>query len=54
VLILHPGWVKTDMGGKEAPTLPAESVAGMRRIIDDYTPALSGRFLDFRGAELPW
>ncbi|MGY6215981.1 SDR family oxidoreductase [Methylolobus aquaticus] len=54
VLILHPGWVRTDMGGREAPTLPPESVAGMRRIIDGYTPAQSGRFLDFRGRELPW
>ena len=54
VLILHPGWVKTDMGGSEAPTLPPESVAGMRRIIDGYAPAQSGQFLDFRGRELPW
>ncbi|MBM4200775.1 MAG: SDR family oxidoreductase [Gammaproteobacteria bacterium] len=53
-LILHPGWVRTDMGGPEAPTLPPESVAGMRRVIEGFTPALSGRFLDFRGSEMPW
>jgi hypothetical protein len=42
------------MGGREAPTLPAESVAGMRCVIDSYAPAQSGKFLDFRGRELPW
>lgn len=54
VLILHPGWVKTDMGGANAPTSPAESVAGLRRVIDGFSPRDSGRFLDFRGRELPW
>jgi len=54
VLILHPGWVKTDMGGTNAPTLPAESVGGLRRVIGGFAPGDSGRFLDFRGRELPW
>lgn len=54
VLLLHPGWVKTDMGGPNAPTLPEESVSGMRRVIATYAPSDSGRFLDFRGQELPW
>jgi NAD(P)-dependent dehydrogenase (short-subunit alcohol dehydrogenase family) len=54
VLLLHPGWVRTDMGGPNAPTLPSESIAGMRRVIEDYRPADTGRFLNFRGEELPW
>jgi NAD(P)-dependent dehydrogenase (short-subunit alcohol dehydrogenase family) len=54
VLLLHPGWVKTDMGGSNAPTSPKDSIAGMRRVIEAYTPDDSGRFLDFRGTELPW
>jgi len=54
VLILHPGWVKTDMGGPNAPTSPAESIAGMRRVIEAHTPADSGRFVDFRGNAAPW
>ncbi|MBS1212268.1 MAG: csgA protein [Proteobacteria bacterium] len=54
VLILHPGWVRTDMGGDEAPTSPTESVAGMRRVIDDFRREETGRFLNFRGEELPW
>jgi NAD(P)-dependent dehydrogenase (short-subunit alcohol dehydrogenase family) len=54
VLLLHPGWVLTDMGGPNAPTRPEESIAGMRRVIDAFRPEDSGRFLDFRGRELPW
>jgi NAD(P)-dependent dehydrogenase (short-subunit alcohol dehydrogenase family) len=54
VLLLHPGWVLTDMGGSNAPTRPEESIAGMRRVIDGFGPADSGRFVDFSGKELPW
>ena len=54
ILLLHPGWVKTDMGGENAPTMPVESVAGMRRVIDAFSSSDSGRFLNFRGEECPW
>jgi NAD(P)-dependent dehydrogenase (short-subunit alcohol dehydrogenase family) len=54
VLILHPGWVKTDMGGAQAPTPVTESIAGMIRVIHEFTPEDSGRFCNFKGDELPW
>lgn len=54
ILILHPGWVKTDMGGANAPTLPQQSVAGLRQVIDGFRLEHSGQFLDFQGKELPW
>jgi len=54
VLIVHPGWVKTDMGGEKAPTSAEDSVRGLRHLIEQFTPEDSGRFLDFRGTELPW
>lgn len=55
VLMLHPGWVQTRMGGwDEAPLTPERSVAGMRRLIEDYTPEMSGRFFRYDGTELPW
>lgn len=55
VLILHPGWVKTRMGGwDEAPLTPAESVAGMRRLVEGFTEEMSGRFFRYDGRELPW
>ena len=54
LLLLHPGWVRTDMGGSQAPYSPEESVAGMRRRVAEYTPEHRGRFLRFDGVEMPW
>ncbi len=54
VLILHPGWVKTDMGGERAPTSPQESIAGMRCVISGLTLEQSGSFLSYKGEQLPW
>ena len=53
-VVLHPGWVKTEMGGENAPLLPPESVAGMRRVLDGLEAKDSGSFLSYEGAELPW
>lgn len=52
--VLHPGWVQTDMGGAGAPTKPADSIAGLRRVIADLRPGSGCPFLDFRGKPLPW
>ena len=52
--VLHPGWVQTRMGGESAPLEPEESVAGMRRVIEDLGPDQSGRFFSYDGYEIPW
>ncbi len=54
IAMLHPGWVKTDMGGGGAPLEPAESVTALRRIIAGLTPRDKGLFLNHRGETLPW
>jgi NAD(P)-dependent dehydrogenase (short-subunit alcohol dehydrogenase family) len=54
VAILNPGWVKTDMGGEEAPITPAESIRGVRARIAEMTAANSGAYHDYTGAEMPW
>ena len=54
VLLLHPGWVRTDMGGSRAPLLPEESAAGIQQVVAQLTPDYCGTFLDHRGNELPW
>lgn len=54
VLILHPGWVRTRMGGPNAPLLPEESVLGMRASIERFTLADTGRFFRYDGTEIPW
>jgi NAD(P)-dependent dehydrogenase (short-subunit alcohol dehydrogenase family) len=53
-VVLHPGWVRTDMGGESAPVSPAESVAGMRRVIAGLKPQDSGRFFAYDGEALKW
>lgn len=54
VVMLHPGWVRTRMGGPDAPYTPRESVQGMRRILERVRPEDSGRFFRFDGSILPW
>ena len=51
---LHPGWVRTDMGGAGADLEPARSVADMRRTLAGLTPEQHGAFLNHDGAPLPW
>lgn len=51
---LHPGWVKTDMGGDDAQIGPAESVERMRGILAGVGPQDSGRFFDIDGRNIPW
>lgn len=53
-LLLHPGWVQTDMGGASAQIDVAASVTGMRAVIDRVDAADSGRFFNYDGNELPW
>jgi NAD(P)-dependent dehydrogenase (short-subunit alcohol dehydrogenase family) len=54
VLLLHPGWVRTRMGGWDAPITPAESVAGMRALVEKFRMDFSGRFFRYNGTEIPW
>ncbi|MEK8090646.1 SDR family oxidoreductase [Thermithiobacillus plumbiphilus] len=54
VLLLHPGWVQTDMGGESAPLPPQASIRGMREIIDRFTLAQTGHFFAYDGQEIPW
>lgn len=51
---LHPGWVRTDMGGAGADLDVAASVAAMRRVLAALTPAGHGGFLDHDGTPIPW
>lgn len=51
---LHPGWVKTDMGGPNALIDATESVSGMRNVISHLTPADSGKFIAYDGKAVPW
>jgi len=54
VAMLHPGWVRTDMGGPRASLDATPSVAGMIKVIGGLDAACSGRFWQHDGRELPW
>ena len=53
-LVVHPGWVKTDMGGDNAPIDAITSVTGMRAVIAKLTLAESGSFFAYNGKKLAW
>ncbi len=53
-LAMHPGWVRTDMGGPSAHLSPEESVASMLRTIDGADQKHNGRFVNYDGTDLPW
>lgn len=54
VVAVHPGWVRTDMGGPEADIDVATSVRGLRRVVAGLTAADAGSFLDHEGNAIPW
>jgi len=54
VLTLHPGWVKTDMGGPNALIDAEESISGMRKVMADFSLQQSGDFLKYDGTLMPW
>jgi NAD(P)-dependent dehydrogenase (short-subunit alcohol dehydrogenase family) len=53
-VVLHPGWVKTDMGGGQAPLESFESVQGILNVVAHLKREDSGRFLDYLGQEIGW
>lgn len=52
--VLHPGWVKTDMGGDRAPVNLTDSVKGMMRVLEQHGLEQSGTFIQYDGLPLPW
>ena len=54
VAALHPGWVRTDMGGPNATVSAEESARGLISVISSLEPNTSGRFFSYTGEELPW
>jgi NAD(P)-dependent dehydrogenase (short-subunit alcohol dehydrogenase family) len=54
VALLHPGWVRTDMGGPNGLINTETSVAGLREVIDELSAARSGEFIAYDGKTVPW
>ncbi len=54
VAALHPGWVRTDMGGPNGLIDTETSVRGLRQVIDHLSCAQSGSFIAYDGKAIPW
>jgi NAD(P)-dependent dehydrogenase (short-subunit alcohol dehydrogenase family) len=54
VAVLHPGWVRTDMGGAVADISPEASAKGILDLGEGLTLGGSGRFLNYDGREMAW
>lgn len=53
-VVVHPGWVQTDMGGKQAPMTPQESISSLLSVICALSEKDHGQFLNYEGKNLPW
>lgn len=54
-IVVHPGWVKTNMGGQSAPVQPADSAAGLWQVITNAKKFCStANFFDYQGQSIPW
>lgn len=51
---LHPGWVRTDMGGPNGLIDAPESVSGMLNVIDGLSVANTGQFFNYDGSTIAW
>ena len=53
-VVMHPGWVRTDMGGDGASLSVTESADGIADVLDSLTASDHGKFLTWDGREHPW
>lgn len=54
VVTLHPGWVRTRMGGPSAPVTPEQCVAGQQALFARLAPFDTGKFFNYDGSPIPW
>ena len=54
IIAMHPGWVRTDMGGPNAAVSVEDSVRGMVEVIDGRRGTPGCVYLDYQGKAIPW
>jgi len=53
-VVLHPGYVQTDMNDGQGQITPEQSAAGLFQVITGLGPSDNGRFYDYSGKAMPW
>ena len=53
-IVMHPGWVQTDMGGSSAPVTVQDSARGIREIVERLAPEDNGSYWTHEGERTPW
>jgi len=53
-LVLHPGWVLTEMGGTKALIDATTSVSGLLKVMEGLNEDSAGSFISFKGDIIPW
>jgi NAD(P)-dependent dehydrogenase (short-subunit alcohol dehydrogenase family) len=54
VVVLHPGFVRTDMTGGGGNVDPPDAAAGLIARLDELDPSSSGTFVHANGDAVPW
>jgi hypothetical protein len=54
MVAMHPGWVRTDMGGPGAAIDVKDSARDLRRVLAQLQPRHKGQFINHDGNALPW
>ena len=54
VVALHPGWVRTDMGGSGATLAPEQSAQDLRGVLAKVGKKHRGQFINHDGSTIPW
>ena len=53
-VVMHPGYVQTDMNEGKGNITPQQSAAGLMQVITGLDASDNGKFYDWQGKELPW
>jgi len=53
-VVLHPGWVMTEMGGSDALIDATTSVSGLLKVMEGLNEDSAGNFISFKGEIVPW
>jgi len=53
-VVLHPGWVRTDMGGANGLIDTETCVSGILNVLGELNENDTGSFIKYDGTRLPW